>query len=146
MLKQFIMLTPVLLWCGCIIAISFMESWLKFRAAGVTVPIGLSIGKLVFGALNKMEWVFAAIILAGCIFNRQQVDTTIILLLAIAVGLLVIQTSWLLPALDARANAVISGKTIAASSLHWYFIAAEVIKLGSLFVLAFQMFKTFVVV
>lgn len=47
------MLTSVFLWSGCIIAISFMESWLKFRAPGVTLPIGLSIGKLVLRHLTK---------------------------------------------------------------------------------------------
>lgn len=37
------MLLSVLVWSGCIVAISFMESWLKFRAPGVTLPTGLSI-------------------------------------------------------------------------------------------------------
>lgn len=53
MVSQYIMLLSVFVWCGCIIAISFMESWLKFRAPGVTLRIGLNIGKLVFNALNK---------------------------------------------------------------------------------------------
>ena len=39
-------------WIGFVCAISFLEAWLKFRAPGVTVPIGLGIGRLVFGALK----------------------------------------------------------------------------------------------
>ena len=48
----------VFLWIGFVGAISFMEAWLKFKAPGVTMPIGLGIGKLVFNALNKMAQMF----------------------------------------------------------------------------------------
>ena len=43
------------IWAGFVCAISFMEAWLKFRAPGVTLPVGLSIGRLIFSALNKVE-------------------------------------------------------------------------------------------
>lgn len=143
MVMQYIMLLAVLVWSGCVVAISFMESWLKFRAPGVTLPIGLSIGRLVFNALNKMEWFFAAVVIAGYFLNQALTNTSGLALLAVAVGLLILETFWLLPALDARANIVISGKSVAASSLHWYFVAAEIIKLGSLLALGFQLFKVF---
>lgn len=58
----FIILVAIFLWSGCILTISFMESWLKFRAPGVILPIGLSIGKMMFNTLNKIEWFFAATI------------------------------------------------------------------------------------
>lgn len=145
MLMQYIILLAVLVWSGCIVAISFMESWLKFRAPGVTLPVGLSIGKLVFNALNKMEWFFAAILLVSYLFNKNHIDTFSMLLFALAALLLVIETFWLLPALDARAKMVINGKQLAASSLHLYFVAAEVIKLGALLMLGFQLFKVFIV-
>lgn len=143
-MRQYIMLLSVLVWSGCIVAISFMESWLKFRATGVTLPIGLSIGKLVFSALNKMEWLFAVVVAISYFFNNQQIDTTTVVLFGLAVWLLIMQTFWLLPALDARANIVISGKTVASSSLHWYFVGVEVIKLSSLIILGFRLFKGFV--
>ncbi|HQO86046.1 MAG TPA: hypothetical protein PKX84_00190, partial [Bacteroidia bacterium] len=47
------------LWIGFVSAISFMEAWLKFRAPGITIPLGLGIGRLVFNVLNKIEWVLA---------------------------------------------------------------------------------------
>lgn len=46
-------------WLGMVLAISFLEAPLKFRAPGVSVPIGLGIGRLVFKALNSCEVVFA---------------------------------------------------------------------------------------
>ena len=143
MMKQYVMLLCVLVWSGCIVAISFMESWLKFRAPGVTLPIGLGIGKLVFNVLNKMEWVLALVLVLFYFFNRQQIATSCLVLFGLAVWMLIMQTFWLLPALDARANQVISGKTLAASSLHWYFVVAEVIKLGALLILGYKLFKGF---
>ena len=47
-------------WLGMVLAISFLEAPLKVRALGVTLRIGLGIGRLVFGALNIVEAVFAA--------------------------------------------------------------------------------------
>ena len=45
-------------WLGMVLAISFLEAPLKFRAPNVTLQIGLGIGRLVFRALNTVELVF----------------------------------------------------------------------------------------
>ena len=45
----------VFVWLGMVLAISFLETPLKFRAPGVTMQIGLGIGRLVFRALNVVE-------------------------------------------------------------------------------------------
>ena len=141
MLKQYIMLMSVALWSGCIMAISFMESWLKFRAPGVSLTVGLNIGKLVFNALNNMEWVFAMVALICYISSRKQMKLPVIILLGTTVLLLLTQTFWLLPALGARADALISGKTLSGSPVHWIFIIAEVIKLILLLTLSFRLYK-----
>ena len=52
--KMPIALICTFLWIGFVCAISFMEAWLKFRAPGISVPLGLGIGRLVFNALNKV--------------------------------------------------------------------------------------------
>lgn len=39
-------------WLGMVLAVSFLETPLKFRAPGITVPLGLGIGRLVFRALT----------------------------------------------------------------------------------------------
>lgn len=49
-------------WLGMVLAISFLEAPLKFRAPNVTLQIGLSIGRLVFRALNTVEVVFALLL------------------------------------------------------------------------------------
>ena len=45
----------VFVWLGMVVAISFIEAPLKFRAPGVSLQVGLGIGRLVFRALNAAE-------------------------------------------------------------------------------------------
>ena len=65
--EYFFAISGTFLWIGFVCAISFMEAWLKFRAPGITRPLGLGIGRLVFKALNKVEWFFA-FVLVVCYF------------------------------------------------------------------------------
>ena len=55
-------------WLGMVLAISFLETPLRFRAPGVDLRTGLAIGRLVFRALNTAEIVFAAALLT-CVFT-----------------------------------------------------------------------------
>lgn len=59
-------------WLGMVLAISFLEAPLKFRAPGVTITIGLSIGRLVFRALNLAEAVLAVTVIAAVIAGSPQ--------------------------------------------------------------------------
>ncbi|MDE5492553.1 hypothetical protein [Elizabethkingia meningoseptica] len=122
------------LWIGFLCAISFMEAWLKFRAQGVTLPIGLSIGKIVFTALNKMEWFFAIIIIAGLVAEKVSFLNWRNTSIAIPLLLLLLQTLWLLPILNERATLQIQGQIVPVSNLHFFYVAMELIKVVSLFV------------
>lgn len=139
--KDPLIIVAVFLWIGFVAAISFMESWLKFRAPGVTMPVGLSIGRLVFNALNKAEWIFAIAIFAGFMISKQNLFSSDILLFYLAFILLNLQTFWLLPALDKRAEMHIKGMETGPSLLHIYYVAMEVIKVVSLFIFGIKQFK-----
>ncbi len=80
-----------LLWIGFVSAISFMEAWLKFRAPGITLPLGLGIGSLVFKALNLMEWLFALLIATRFILNRRRERRSRVTQYAVILILLLIQ-------------------------------------------------------
>ncbi len=129
-------------WAGFIAAISFMESWLKFRAPDVTLTVGLSIGKLVFSALNKVEWAFTIIIGINLLFFGSAIKPLFGDWFFVIFIILVLQTVWLLPALNKRAKALISGKRLAQSGLHWYFTALEFIKLLLLIFFGSGLLKT----
>ena len=128
-----IAIMSVFLWLGFVFAISFMEAWLKFQAPGVNLSIGLGIGKLVFGALNKVEWVFAAVVFSCLFFNKNVMHTSNKIWFGCIVLILLAQTFWLLPLLDARVDAIIKGGSRTPSSLHWLYVTAEMIKVTLLF-------------
>lgn len=136
------MVTCAFLWIGFVCAISFMEAWLKFKAPGITIPLGLGIGRLVFGMLNKVEWVFAIAILVCMFAAKMQPVSFKALLFFIPLAILAIQTIWLLPALDAQASLYISGKQVHSSSLHIYFVVAEVLKVSCLLVFGTGLFRS----
>lgn len=52
-------------WLGMVLAVSFLETPLKFRAPGITLPLGLGIGRLVFRALNTVEVVLAVALITA---------------------------------------------------------------------------------
>lgn len=139
--KMPIALIATFLWIGFVCAISFMEAWLKFRAPGITVPLGLGIGSLVFNALNKVEWVFAIAILAHLLLYKKSLLTISNIFFLLPLTLLLIQSVWLLPALDTRAELYIQGQAVPPSNLHFYYVAMEVVKVISLAIFGITFFK-----
>lgn len=134
-------LAAVFLWIGFVCAISFMEAWLKFRAPGVTLPIGLGIGKLVFNALNKVEWFFAIVILINLLTGKSEIINMHNSAYLIPVIILLVQTFWLLPELGKRADLYINNLSAPESSIHIVYIALEVVKVISLFVFGVLHFR-----
>lgn len=137
-----IVIITTFLWVGFVCAISFMEAWLKFRAPGITVPLGLGIGRLVFSVLNKVEWIFAIAIIINIIFSGSELWKRKNLLFIVPLIILFTQTLWLLPALDARAELYIQRQTVPPSNLHFYYIGMEIIKTISLITFGLTLFKT----
>lgn len=134
-------IAAVYLWIGFVCAISFMEAWLKFRAPGVNLPIGLGIGRLVFNALNKVEWVFAVAITVSFFLSKEPLFTADKITFIIPFIILLAQTFWLLPALDARAEMHIKGLIVPPSSLHIYYVTMEAVKVFCLIVFSIKLFK-----
>ncbi len=126
--KSPIALISTFLWIGFVCAISFMEAWIKFSAPGVTLPVGLGIGRLVFSVLNKVEWILAIAIIGDLLLAKAQLFSFQNLLCFIPLLLLIIQTFWTLPALDARAELHIQGQNVPPSNLHFYYVGMEVVK------------------
>lgn len=132
--KYSIAIISVFLWIGFVCAISFMEAWLKFSAPGVTIPIGLGIGRLVFGALNKIEWVFTVGIALNLMLTKTPLLTARNVFYLVPVALLVLQTFLLLPFLDIRAEQLIQGEELPSSNVHFYYVGMEVLKIICLFI------------
>lgn len=128
------------IWFGMIGAISFMEAPLKFTAPNVTLPVGLGIGRIVFQTLNKIEIVLA-ILMLGSFFIARPKNKFPLYSFGVIFVLLVLETVWLLPVLDARAEAIITGNVPPASVLHFIYIAFDAVKFLLLFALGANLTK-----
>ncbi|WP_434442684.1 hypothetical protein [Lentzea sp. E54] len=118
-------LATACVWLGMVVAIS-IEAPLKFRAPGITLPLGLGIGRLVFRALNASEIVLATVTAVTFALAPRSLAATI-LLVVLAVTLAV-QVLVLRPRLEARAAVIIAGETPPGSSTHVVYIALEGLK------------------
>jgi hypothetical protein len=105
--SQAIVVASTFVWLGMVLAISFLEAPLKFRAPNVTPQIGLGIGRLVFRALNAVEVVFAIVILAIVAAGPTPVRTT--LAFSVAFAALAIQLLAVRPRLIRRSDQVLAG-------------------------------------
>ena len=125
-----IAIAAVFIWVGLVVGISFIEAPLKFRAAGVTLPIGLGIGRLVFRALNAVEVVLAAVLVIA--LTAGGAPSLTVVASAVAIALLAAQLIGVRPVLTKRSDAVLAGEDGPRSSAHLVYVALETLKLLSL--------------
>lgn len=119
-------------WLGMVLAISFLEAPLKFRAPGVTLQIGLGIGRLVFRALNSAEVLIAVGITVALALNHPR--TGIVVAFDIAFGALIAQLAGVRPRLTRRSDAVLAGENAPRSHAHYVYVALEAVKVIALIV------------
>ncbi|BBZ68965.1 hypothetical protein [Mycobacterium paraseoulense] len=117
-------------WLGMVLAISFLEAPLKFRAPNVTLQIGLGIGRLVFRALNTVEVCFALVVLA--IVVAGPIRANIAVAIFVATGALALQLIAVRPRLTRRSDSVLAGSDGPRSRAHYVYVALEVVKVGAL--------------
>lgn len=117
-------------WLGMVIAISFIEAPLKFRAPDVTIRIGLGIGRLVFRALNAVEVVLAVALVAATAADRPPVHLAVAV--AVPVALLAVQLTAVRPRLNRRSDRVLAGEDVPRSRGHYAYVALEMLKVAAL--------------
>lgn len=118
------------IWLGMVVAISFLEAPLKFRAPGVTVPIGLGIGRIVFRALNIAEIAFAIGIIVAVAVGSPP--TSVVAFCAAAAVILAAQLVAVRPCLNRRSDRILAGEDVPRSRMHLYYVGFEVAKVGCL--------------
>lgn len=119
-------------WLGLLIGISLIEAPLKFTAPGITIPLGLGIGRRVFAAMNGVEVVLAAVLLVALVqaLGRPRGLTTpgagrLWLGGIVATATLAVKTLLIRPFLNRRTDAVLAGIDDGGSSWHYFYIAAD---------------------
>jgi hypothetical protein len=122
----------IFVWLGMVLVISFVEAPLKFRAPGVTLRIGLGIGRLIFRALNTLELLFAVVICA-VLFTHHTPDRLNIAI-TLAIGALLLQLVVVRPLLSRRTTEVLEGDEGERSRAHFAYVALELVKVVALVV------------
>jgi len=125
MLSQLIVITA-LLWAGMILGISFLESWVKFRAPTLTKAIGLDVGRTVFNSFHKVQ----CILLMGIILISIFIKLTLInwQIVGMLIIIFILQLAWLFPTLNQRVNAILAGEKPQNSHAHKVYGIFEIAK------------------
>ncbi|GAA1553152.1 hypothetical protein GCM10009789_03350 [Kribbella sancticallisti] len=127
----------IFLWLGMVLAISFLEAPLKFRAPGVTIPIGLGIGRIVFRALNRAEIALTLVALVAITVGRPP--GSVVALFAAVVVILAGQLIAVRPRLNRRSDRVLAGENPPRSTVHLYYVALEAAKVLALAALGIRL-------
>jgi hypothetical protein len=122
----------VFTWLGMVVAISFLEAPLKFRAPGVTVRIGLGIGRLVFRGLNTAEAILATVLVVSAAAAAQLPPVRVIAAGATAIAVLLVQLAVVRPRLSRRSDRVLAGEDAPRSRAHYAYVGLELVKVAAL--------------
>jgi hypothetical protein len=122
------------LWVGLILGVSFLATLAKFKAAALTRPVALDVGRHTFQWLARAEWLLA--VLLGSVLFIAGLPTLPATAFALLVAVLLLSAFWIAPQLYARADAIIAGGTPAPSSVHGVAVMAETLKLLLLLAIA----------
>ncbi|WP_425862509.1 hypothetical protein [Arthrobacter sp. TWP1-1] len=144
-----VLLTMVpFIWFGMIVAISFIETPLKFRAPGMTHALGVGIGRLVFKALNLVEAALAVVMVGAWTQRQDLVGVTAGVLTFLCILALLLQMVVLRPAMAKRTKALaatalqepgsapVKGKT--GTLTHLAYIGSEAFKVVALPIMGIQ--------
>lgn len=126
-----------LVWFGLVAGISFIEAPLKFQAPGITIPLGLGIGRLVFAVLNAAEAALLIALVAVHVWPRasRAVKKRLWLVIALTVTF-VAKVGIVRPPLNSRTDLVLAGAEPGESVWHYWYIAADLVTLVLLIAVA----------
>jgi len=123
-------------WLGMTAGVSLLATPVRFSAATISRPVALDVGRVVFAALNKAEFVALIIMLVIVrVSDRSKALWPIAFALAL---ILLTQAIWLLPELAARTDQIIAGVEPAPSIAHAAYSILELCKLLLLLFLGFR--------
>lgn len=118
-------------WFGAVFAISFIEAPVKFLAEGLTVEVGVNIGRLVFRALHMFELILVGLLLLLQI-GLQSTFLTSTGILLVLTAILLTQVLYLRPTLHRQAVQEGLTQGISRRKAHHWYIITEVLKLAGL--------------
>ena len=125
-----------LIWFGMTAGVSLLATPVRFTATTLTRPVALDVGRVVFAALNKAE--FVALIILLVVVRLTGKAKELWAFCGILTLILMAQSIWLLPELAARTDLIIAGIEPAPSIAHAAYSTLELSKLLLLLYMGFR--------
>jgi hypothetical protein len=120
----------LLIWSGISIGVALLATPAKFRAASLSLPVALDVGRETFRVYNTVELGLAAAAVGLALGSPARARW--LAWLAVPLAVIAVEAAWLLPALQARTALVQAGLTPPPSPLHALYIGGEILKIGVL--------------
>lgn len=130
-----------LIWLGFVVAISFVETPIRFQIDSLEQTDALNIGHRLFHALNYVEIGLAIIVAVGMISIRHPSLCNGVVVVVILI--LIVQTTLLFGILDQRTLAKIAGQDLPDSPWHRIYVGLELAKVTLLVTLAVLQIRHF---
>ncbi|MCG7309772.1 hypothetical protein [Brachybacterium sp. ACRRE] len=130
-----VVLALTFVWIGLIVGLSFIEAPVKFQAPGVTLALGLGIGRLVFRVLHAVQIAIVVVVVVCLVLGAGAgIPAPAVAGLVLAILMLIGQLAVVQPRLTRRSNAVLAGEDAPRSRAHHAYVALELLKLVGLLV------------
>lgn len=142
-MNKFLLLVLPIFWSGFSMALAFLEAPIKFQAPGITLPLGVGIGKLVFHASHVLQMIFL-VLLSLLVLMQEKMRWRMLILLFIGVAIcFLLQHLYCLPKLDLRADEIIAQNILQShfSITHQLYVLCEVFKNIGLWLCAYLSYK-----
>lgn len=128
------LIAVALLWAGMVLGVTFVAVPAQFAAEGLSRPLGIDVTRQVFARFDRVELGLAALtLLLALLLRAGRLLWSLLALLWLIVAL---QSLWLLPVLDMRADQLLRGEEPAPGPWHGLFAGAEIVKLCALLAIA----------
>jgi hypothetical protein len=116
-----------LLWSGMVVGISFLESWVKFKTPSLTRAVGLDVGRTVFHAFHKTQFILLIVlIILSVVAQLSMWDWFALILIAF---IFLVQNFWFFSVLSKRVDLIAAGNILPKSKVHALYGILEVLKL-----------------
>lgn len=117
-------------WVGMVVGVSLIATPARFTAGSITRPVALDVGRAVFTALNKVE--FLALVLLLIVVRVSGRSATLWAACGALALIVVAQGAWLIPELAARTDIILAGGEPPPSYAHAIYSTLELAKIGIL--------------
>lgn len=117
-------------WLGMTVGITLIATPMRFAAESITRPVALDVGRVVFAALNKAE--FLAVVLLLVVVRVSGRSRDLWAWCSVLVLILVAQGAWLIPELAARTDIILAGAEPPPSHAHAIYSSLELAKMAVL--------------